>query len=43
LKDAPPTPENPNNKVIDIFGSYQFTSPEGIINETIFLELIMCL
>ncbi|KAL7045795.1 hypothetical protein ACKWTF_002336 [Chironomus riparius] len=29
LKDAPPTPENPNNKVIDIFGSYEFTSPEG--------------
>jgi hypothetical protein len=29
LKDAPPTPENPNNKVIDIIGSYEFTSPEG--------------
>lgn len=29
LKDAPPTPENPNNKVIDIIGSYEFTTPEG--------------
>ena len=31
LKDAPPTPENPNNKVIDIVGSYEFTTPEGEI------------
>lgn len=29
LKDAPPTDENPNNKVIDILGSYEFTTPEG--------------
>jgi hypothetical protein len=29
LKDAPPTEDNPNNKVIDIIGSYEFTSPEG--------------
>lgn len=29
LKDAPPTEDNPNNKVIDIVGSYEFTSPEG--------------
>lgn len=29
LKDAPPTDENPNNKVIDIVGSYEFTTPEG--------------
>lgn len=32
LKDAPPTPENPNNKVIDIIGSYEFTTPEGKTN-----------
>lgn len=24
LKDAPPTEDNPNNKVIDVIGSYQF-------------------
>jgi hypothetical protein len=29
LKDAPATEDNPNNKVIDIVGSYEFTSPEG--------------
>lgn len=29
LKDAPPTEDNPNNKVIDVVGSYEFTSPEG--------------
>jgi hypothetical protein len=29
LKDAPPTDENPNNKVLDIVGSYEFTTPEG--------------
>lgn len=29
MKDAPPTDENPNNKVIDIVGSYEFTTPEG--------------
>jgi hypothetical protein len=29
LKDAPPTEDNPNNKVIDVIGSYEFTSPEG--------------
>lgn len=42
LKDAPPTPENPNNKVIDIFGSYEFTSPEGMkkIIYIVFIEFM---
>lgn len=35
LKDAPPTEDNPNNKVIDVVGSYEFTSPEGKHHETI--------
>lgn len=29
LKDAPPTPENPNNKVINVIGSYEFSAPDG--------------
>ncbi|CAO1345476.1 unnamed protein product [Diamesa serratosioi] len=29
LKDAPPTEDNPNNKVIAVVGSYEFVGPDG--------------